>query len=243
MFSRENTKLVVVAAVCLTTALVAPATAAVYDAVNADKVDGKHAVGAGSTVSQRKGKLVATSGKTGRLPNNIIAKAPNADKLDGVDSAAMRFIDIDLMGANTYTATKYTAYPFYGIELPDNGTATIGQGFVIPPDFRGKTMKMHILWRTNETGCSVAFSVDGVTVTHVGRNFNYNPESTAAGMTGPATTPAAPTLNYTTETVYTLSSPDPQKSLQPLDQFGFQFHRVTDTCQLTATVSGIYITY
>jgi hypothetical protein len=45
---------------------------AAYDAVNADKVDGKHAVGAGSTVANRKGKLVATSPTTGRLPNNII---------------------------------------------------------------------------------------------------------------------------------------------------------------------------
>jgi len=77
MFSRENTKLTIVAAVCLTAALVAPATAAVYDAVNADKVDGKHAVSAGATVANRKGKLVATDPLTG-LPNNIIDTAPNA---------------------------------------------------------------------------------------------------------------------------------------------------------------------
>jgi hypothetical protein len=37
-------------------------------------------------VNRRKGKLVATSRKTGRLPNNIIKKAPNADLLDGRDS-------------------------------------------------------------------------------------------------------------------------------------------------------------
>lgn len=53
---------------------------------NADKVDGKHAVGSGATVAARKGKLVATSPTTGRLPNNIIAKALDADKLDGIDS-------------------------------------------------------------------------------------------------------------------------------------------------------------
>jgi hypothetical protein len=52
---------------------------------DSDKVDGKHAVGAGATKSQRKGKLVATNG-SGRLPNDIIAKAPNADRLDGIDS-------------------------------------------------------------------------------------------------------------------------------------------------------------
>lgn len=60
---------------------------AAYDAVNADKVDGKHAVGAGSTVTGRAGKLVATDAN-GRLPNNIIAKAPDADLLDGLDSGA-----------------------------------------------------------------------------------------------------------------------------------------------------------
>ena len=62
--------------------------AAVYDAVNSDKVDGKHAVGSGASVENRKGKLVATSGTTGRLPNNIIAKAPDADLLDGKDSTS-----------------------------------------------------------------------------------------------------------------------------------------------------------
>lgn len=66
----------------------APAVgAAIYDAVNADKVDGRHAVGAGASVGARAGKLVAT-GTTGRLPNNIIAKAPDANLLDGLDSSA-----------------------------------------------------------------------------------------------------------------------------------------------------------
>jgi hypothetical protein len=54
---------------------------------NADKVDGKHAVGAGATIEARRGKLVATSGTNGRLPNDIIAMAPNSDRLDGKDSS------------------------------------------------------------------------------------------------------------------------------------------------------------
>lgn len=49
---------------------------------NADKVDNKHAVGAGASKSARAGKLVATNG-TGRLPNDIIAMAPNSKKLGG----------------------------------------------------------------------------------------------------------------------------------------------------------------
>lgn len=82
----------------LTTIVVAMMTAAVTAggpaiagtiadyARNANKVDGKHAVGAGATAAQRAGKLVATNA-SGRLPNNIVAKAPNADKLGGVSSA------------------------------------------------------------------------------------------------------------------------------------------------------------
>ena len=46
-------------------------THALY-AHNADKVDGKHAVGAAATVNGRKGKLVATSSTTGKLPVNIV---------------------------------------------------------------------------------------------------------------------------------------------------------------------------
>ena len=52
------------------------ATAA-FDAMNAHKVDGKHAVGAGASVADRAGKLVAT-GNSGFLPNNIIKQAPNS---------------------------------------------------------------------------------------------------------------------------------------------------------------------
>ena len=58
------------------------------DAENADKVDGKHAVGSGASVNARKGKLVATDPGNGRLPNNIISKAPDSQQLDGKDSSA-----------------------------------------------------------------------------------------------------------------------------------------------------------
>jgi hypothetical protein len=70
----------------LTTGGPALATAAV-DAMNAHKVDGRHAVGATASADERAGKLVAT-GATGSLPDGIIKKANDADKLDGVDSIA-----------------------------------------------------------------------------------------------------------------------------------------------------------
>lgn len=56
---------------------------------NADKVDGRHAVGATPSSQKRGGKLVATN--RGRLPNNIIRKAPaarDADRLGGFGPSA-----------------------------------------------------------------------------------------------------------------------------------------------------------
>jgi hypothetical protein len=52
---------------------------------NADKVDGKHAVAASTSIANRRGKLVATNA-SGLLPNNIISKAADANALDGLDS-------------------------------------------------------------------------------------------------------------------------------------------------------------
>lgn len=78
----------------LRTAVVAVATASVVMAApaaaivaNADKVDGKHAVGAAATRETRAGKLVATN-RNGYLPNDILLKARNANKLDGKSSSA-----------------------------------------------------------------------------------------------------------------------------------------------------------
>jgi hypothetical protein len=45
-------------------------------------------VKAAASLRDRRGKLVATSRTTGRLPNGIISEAPNANRLDGLDSSA-----------------------------------------------------------------------------------------------------------------------------------------------------------
>jgi len=60
----------------------AAAQAVVEYARNADKVDGRHAVGSRSSVTDRAGKVVATDAK-GRLPNNIVRRAPDAKRLGG----------------------------------------------------------------------------------------------------------------------------------------------------------------
>ena len=76
----------VVLSVVAASVVAGPSAAAAAYVANADKVDNKHAVSSGATVTNRKGKLVATNATTGLLPNNIIAKALDAEKLDGLDS-------------------------------------------------------------------------------------------------------------------------------------------------------------
>jgi hypothetical protein len=53
--------------------------------INADTVDGRHAVGPAALPAQRAGKLVATNAQ-GYLPADIVLKAQNADRLDGLVS-------------------------------------------------------------------------------------------------------------------------------------------------------------
>lgn len=97
------------------------AAAAVYVA-NADKVDNKHAVGAAAAVDVRKGKLVATSPKTGRLPDDIIGRAPDADRLDGIDSS-----DVLPGGVLPTGATIRGAYAVTGL-APGGTHAIASQG-------------------------------------------------------------------------------------------------------------------
>jgi len=78
------------AAVAVVVTLLVTATPSLAAKVrNADKVDGKHAVGAKAGPAKRAGKLVATD-RTGHLPPDIITKAADADRLDGRDSTAYR---------------------------------------------------------------------------------------------------------------------------------------------------------
>lgn len=63
----------VIALIALFVALTGSAAAVtVAYAKNSDKVDGKHAVASSASIFKPAGKLVATSGASGRLPSNII---------------------------------------------------------------------------------------------------------------------------------------------------------------------------
>lgn len=100
-----------------------PVVASAFDARNADKVDGRHAVGAGATVTQRAGRLVAT-GSTGRLPNNIIGKPPNADRVDGLDSTELQ--------VPAFVPEGRTLTGFWGFDVQTQGDGDWGTTISFP---------------------------------------------------------------------------------------------------------------
>lgn len=63
------------------------AGAAAFDARNADKVDGRHAVGPFASNAQAKGKLVATDTR-GKFPARFLPKVGDSDRLDGLSSSS-----------------------------------------------------------------------------------------------------------------------------------------------------------
>jgi len=77
----------VLSAAALVTSVGLAGGPAIAKALNADTVDHKHAVGSKASVKARKGKLVATDPRTGRLPNNIITVAPRALSAARADTA------------------------------------------------------------------------------------------------------------------------------------------------------------
>lgn len=83
---RRHSVIIAVIATAVVTASGPAVGRAVYDAVNADKVDGVHATTYQSKASARANKLVATNAN-GRLPNNIITKAPAAGTADRAATA------------------------------------------------------------------------------------------------------------------------------------------------------------
>jgi len=128
MLTRENAKLVIVAAVCLVVGAVGPAAAEIV--ANAHKVDGFHAVGSASSVNDREGKLVATSPTTGRLPNNIIAKAPDASRLGGVTAAQLRYLDLPVTAGTIGSPADEGPGD---VRIPATG-GSWSIGFRVPPD-------------------------------------------------------------------------------------------------------------
>ncbi len=132
-----------------------------YDATNAHKVDGKHAVSSGASVKARKGKLVATNPKTGQLPFNIIAKSPDSNRLGGYSHTAMSAMTIPPQGvAVSGSATSYAD----GVSFDSSGNGELRFGVVIPPDHKaGTQLKVDLVYRESSAGaCSWYAATSGL---------------------------------------------------------------------------------
>lgn len=132
MVSRENIKLLAIVVVLVVAGSALPAAAII---ANADKVDGFHAVGSGATVKARKGKLVATSKATGRLPNNIIGTAPDSARLGGRTAAELRTISIPVSGGHISGDATLSL----GSVLMPNTPGSWATSLVIPPEHATST--------------------------------------------------------------------------------------------------------
>ena len=121
-----------------------------------------HAGGSGATATQRRGKLVATNATTGRLPDNIIATAPNAAKLGGFTHTQLRSFPLSVTGALAQGGASLAADG--GLVLDNSGTPSITLTFPLPPDYHvGGTVSLDlVLEDINSGGCSIALSTDGL---------------------------------------------------------------------------------
>jgi hypothetical protein len=137
--SRGRVALVLSVAALVTSLALSAGPALARAVVDADKVDGLSAVKSTTSTQQRSGKLVATDPKTGKLPNNILAKAPDAAHLSGLPASAYKgtYLPPTVATTNPYPAsvtseegTYQTPRPGYlfaqastsfTVTCPDNG--------------------------------------------------------------------------------------------------------------------------
>ena len=131
-----------------------------FDANNAHKVDGKHAVSAGASLAKRKGKLVATNA-AGRLPNNIIRKAPDSAKLGGFTHRQTSTMVIVPQGVgSTGTAVVNSE----GVTLSSSSTGEMRIGLVVPPDHDADApFAVDVVYREDTAGaCSWSVATSGL---------------------------------------------------------------------------------
>jgi hypothetical protein len=143
----------VVAAAVLVAGAGGAGARAVYDAQNADKVDGFHAVAAGATAASRSGKLVAADAN-GRLPD--------AARLGGFNHGQLSAFSISPQSAFVSgTAAMDRTGPVFSATAA--GAFTVG--FVVPPDHKPTdALTMRVIYTENSDGaCTWWASAQGLT--------------------------------------------------------------------------------
>ena len=168
---RDLRTIVVAIAAAAVTATVPAVADSHFDAQNADKVDGRHAVGATATAAQRAGELVATNGN-GNLPNDIIAKAPDADRFDGVDSRKFKGLPLDVFAAKIFGPDATHAYR--GISLSGSSTGSFAFVFMYPENrVAQQPVLIDLVINEGSAGaCSIVFDGNGISAPHDGEEMH-----------------------------------------------------------------------
>lgn len=200
--------------------------------------------GLGITVQAGKSPIVvnATAGKARNL---------NADKLDGVDSAQLRFIQMPVTSANLVGGATFSNGwgPYSGIRLPNSGVPEFSCAFVVPPTYTpGAKLTVRLVWHAAATTGGIVLAPAYLSVTRPGLTYIAGP-GVRDGLTavGGTVLSVPATADQCGEKLFEITSPDGVTSLQPGDAVGIGLYRstgsVNDTCTADLVISGISVTF
>jgi hypothetical protein len=155
---RSRWHLVLAVAVVLIFASGVAGAASKYDANNADKVDGRHAVGPKAATDARAGRLVATDGK-GRLPLWAMTTAPDAARLGGVPARNLASQSIPPQSAFVSSGASMSTL---GPVLPRSG-GKMTVGFTVPRGHRDAPLRMRVVFfESSAAACTVSWITGGI---------------------------------------------------------------------------------
>lgn len=243
--TKENLTLSLAAAALVVSVAGTGGPALARAVVNADKVDGLSAVKANASKAQRKGKLVATSPTTGRLPDAVIGKAADSARLGGVPAAQLRSVPLSATGADVAGGAATTGGG--AVELPDAGSPVMTLALVLPADYRtGTPIAVAGDVSTTTGGCSVVLSAEGGTL--VAASGNVEPVAlTVNGAASPAQTTFAPVppggALSVLRTTYRATSPAFAPGRTVVVQVRRSAGSPLDNCTGDALVTSFVVTY
>jgi hypothetical protein len=247
-----------------TAALAGTGVGAVFNLGKTNRVDAQSTLKGATASSARVLQLTNSGGgsglgitvQAGRSPivvNSTAGKARNldADKLDGIDSTQLRFVEVPVsdavLGGGASFGTGFG--PYAGIRLPDAGLPEFSCAFVLPPTYEpGATVTVRLVWHTTAASGSVLLRTNYLSVTRAGRTPIMGP-SVTDGLSAVGgellTVPDTPYLCG--EKQFEITSPDGVTPLEPGDAIVFGLYRAAgssgDTCPGDLCISGITVTF
>ncbi len=255
-----------VSAVLMTTtaALAGTGVGAVFNLGKTNRVNAQSTL-KGSTASSGRTLQLTNTGagsglgitvRAGRSPivvNAGAGKAKNldADKLDGIDSTQIRYIDLPvtaaLLGGGATFATGFGSNA--GVHLPDSGMPQLSLGFTVPPTCEaGTPLTLRLVWHTSANSGAAVLAPNYLSVTRPGRTAIIGSSATSglAAVGGPVlSVPATP--HQCVETLYEITSPDGVTPLQPGDAVIFGLYRnsghSSDTCPADLVITAASVSY